>query len=55
MSGNKMGTYFLPQVGDEVLVAFERATSSISSSSARFGTARHRRRKTMATATTTAA
>ena len=24
MTGNKMGTYFLPQVGDEVLVAFER-------------------------------
>lgn len=24
MSGNKMGTYFLPEVGDEVLVAFER-------------------------------
>jgi uncharacterized protein involved in type VI secretion and phage assembly len=24
MSGNEMGTYFLPEVGDEVLVAFER-------------------------------
>ena len=46
MAGNERGVYFLPEVDDEVLVAFEHGDPRFPSCSARCGTARTRRRAT---------
>ena len=43
MGGNNRGSWFIPDMNDEVLVSFEGATCDVHSCSADFGTARTRR------------
>ena len=45
MSGKSRGSWFMPEVGDEVLVAFNQGASSTRSSSVSSGTARTLLRK----------